>query len=478
MVEQEARMGINLFRLLLIVCAVCALLSGCTQSDEETLIPASTFLELLFVEYDVIDLGSLGGGETRPEALNNNTQIVGSSLKADGMRHAFLWEEGTMTDLFPDHTLRSKAFDINDQGNYVGAFYEKDGFFRWAVELKHAFTSIDGVLRENLHDKEDKGMAKRINEQNLVLGHLNERISSVTGGWEYIKKTVLWQLDEMTFVEHDIFGSGMNDAGHIVGHYGGTPLLVDDSGLTILPIGSAFNTAWINDINDSGVCVGASRFHDWECEWNPGCEPDLSSCKWNSQGVFEALAGGTRAFSINQQGDVVGEGELVTDMGEVGYYRALLWRDAKSIDLNALIPQDSGWRLIRATDINDKGEIIGLGVIDGEMRGYLLKKRLTIRAVLESGHSVHEWLIKIIGPPEVDFYVYLGIDDSLYADATKLSRIPEALRLGPVRTDADGVARVRLPQTAPFYRSALLVQVEAVATKQLSGTIRLLPGRN
>ena len=50
MVEQEARMGINLFRLLLIVCAVCALLSGCTQSDEETLIPASTFLELLFVE--------------------------------------------------------------------------------------------------------------------------------------------------------------------------------------------------------------------------------------------------------------------------------------------------------------------------------------------------------------------------------------------------------------------------------------------
>jgi hypothetical protein len=54
-------------------------------------------------------------------------------------------------------------------------------------------------------------------------------------------------------------------------------------------------------------------------------------------------------------------------------YRAFLWNATAGFqDLNALIPGDSGWTLKSATAINDRGEIVGLGNIHRDDRGFLL----------------------------------------------------------------------------------------------------------
>jgi hypothetical protein len=41
-------------------------------------------------------------------------------------------------------------------------------------------------------------------------------------------------------------------------------------------------------------------------------------------------------------------------------------------DLNALIPADSGWELIRAEAINARGEIVGWGKKGAKIRAFLL----------------------------------------------------------------------------------------------------------
>ena len=42
------------------------------------------------------------------------------------------------------------------------------------------------------------------------------------------------------------------------------------------------------------------------------------------------------------------------------------------VDLNTLLPADSGWVLLSANAINDAGQIVGEGTLDGEPRAFLL----------------------------------------------------------------------------------------------------------
>src|SRR5262249_47627986 len=49
----------------------------------------------------MLDLGTLGGGGSLANGINNLGDVVGWALTADGSRHAFLWNASTrvMTDL-------------------------------------------------------------------------------------------------------------------------------------------------------------------------------------------------------------------------------------------------------------------------------------------------------------------------------------------------------------------------------------------
>jgi probable HAF family extracellular repeat protein len=42
------------------------------------------------------------------------------------------------------------------------------------------------------------------------------------------------------------------------------------------------------------------------------------------------------------------------------------------LDLNNLTPPDSGWLLTEAKDINDAGQIVGIGIVDGRQHAFLL----------------------------------------------------------------------------------------------------------
>ncbi|MGA8620713.1 MAG: hypothetical protein WB660_19580 [Candidatus Sulfotelmatobacter sp.] len=75
------------------------------------------------------DLGTLPGDILSiAYAINDQGQIVGQSIAANGNSRAFIWQNGVMTDLntliAPGSSLSLLyANDINDQGEIVGQAY-------------------------------------------------------------------------------------------------------------------------------------------------------------------------------------------------------------------------------------------------------------------------------------------------------------------------------------------------------------------
>ena len=59
--------------------------------------------------------------------------------------------------------------------------------------------------------------------------------------------------------------------------------------------------------------------------------------------------------------------------GPLGSGRAFLWQNGVMTDLNTLIPASSPWYLQSAQSINEAGEIVGYGTINGETHAFLAK---------------------------------------------------------------------------------------------------------
>jgi probable HAF family extracellular repeat protein len=98
----------------------------------ETYTKAGRRRAVLWENEKMTDLGTLGGRGSFPEAINEHGQIVGTSrtkrpqpsrFRDLGELHAFVWENGVMTDLARRGTgpRRSYAHAINDKSQIVGA---------------------------------------------------------------------------------------------------------------------------------------------------------------------------------------------------------------------------------------------------------------------------------------------------------------------------------------------------------------------
>ena len=69
-------------------------------------------------EFDLVSLGTLGGGFSVASAINNRGEIVGYSRDATGLLHAFSYRNGVMRSL---NNKPCSATAINDAGQIVGS---------------------------------------------------------------------------------------------------------------------------------------------------------------------------------------------------------------------------------------------------------------------------------------------------------------------------------------------------------------------
>lgn len=121
-----------------------------------------------------------------------------------------------------------------------------------------------------------------------------------------------------------------------------------------------------NAINNKNTVVGKASFN--------GSPFTAVPVLWRDDGSYIQLNGNLagEALGINSENRVVG-----TSTGSSGNQTAFLWDNGKFYDLNSLIPANTGWVLIRATAINDKGEITGTGNYNGHTRAFVISPAAT-----------------------------------------------------------------------------------------------------
>jgi probable HAF family extracellular repeat protein len=89
------------------------------------------------------------------------------------------------------------------------------------------------------------------------------------------------------------------------------------------------------------------------------------------QGTIHTLGtlGGSRsgAVAINNAGQLIGVAQTPD-----GIDHPVIWDGGTIHDLATVIPADSGWQLRAAAGINNSGQIVGWGVVNGYQDAYLL----------------------------------------------------------------------------------------------------------
>jgi probable HAF family extracellular repeat protein len=279
---------------------------------------------VLWTDDQMIDLGTLGGGyESTATAVNNRGQVTGfgQNLVSDpffGTQvRLFVWENGVMRDLGtlggPDSPPCGNTV-INESGQIAGCSFTNSipnpvtGIptadpFLWKNGTMTDLGTLGGTV----------GFPSSLNNPGQVAGQ-----SNLAG--DLTAHPFLWDQKK-----------GITDLGTLGGNNGAA--------------------TWVNDAGDvvGEADLPGSQAHD-AFLWRHGVMTDLGNLGLTSF-----------AFAINAERQVVGHSK-VND----GTFRAFLWENrGPMIDLNTLIPSNSSLLLTDALDINERGEIGGLGVPAG-----------------------------------------------------------------------------------------------------------------
>lgn len=347
------------------------------------------------VRYTVIDVGTLGGTFTTPNAINNRGQITGiSNLTGDAIAHAFFWENGNITDLGTLGGPISVGAGINESGEVVvGADTSLSGglqnticataaicrMFIWrdGVNVVPDLGTLDGGTDTGIYDLLSFGEGTSfINNRHQAIGQADIPAIDPNNPPFAISRAFLWERGVTTDLGslgegHNVSASAINDNSQIVGDSefasGPDPVLgfppfhafVWDKG--VMTDLQAFPDAKLSIAlgnNNAGQIVGLSTI--------PG-DADFHTAVW-SKGTLTDL-GTFPGDSDSNANAINGRGQIVGASGGPNTMRAMLWENGVGIDLNTLIPASSGWQLLYADDINARGQITGWGIHDTNPNG-------------------------------------------------------------------------------------------------------------
>ena len=323
---------------------------------------------------DAVDLGTLGGNDSAAMGINASGAIVGNSLAADGKRRAFLWRNETeglieLGALASDHW--SSANDINDSGLIVGTDdIENHG----PNERGFLITPQGGVWNQDLDVNGANDLmaelptlggarsdGKAINNSGLAVGYADP-----SGGSEVAAQ---WDTTAPPLTAVELTGGSMagdvNDGGLIVGAgVWDSPATRRD--LPVLGGGNGF----AHGVNSNDVVVGFGpnaggqrRAQLWA--------PDLVGAYPTATELPSLSGDWSEAYSISDAGFVVGESRVTG-----GDHHAFIWRtDLGMVDLNDLLPVGSIWDYLQvARDINEHGDVVGYGfLLTGEGHAFVME---------------------------------------------------------------------------------------------------------
>ena len=348
-------------RLAFAACSLAALfLIPWRLTPRNPLPAASASQRSLAPRYTLEVLGTLGGDSTEAVALNDHGHVVGRARAEDGSLQAFLYRDGRTLRLptLPSY-LWTYATDISNGGIAVGVACTAEGRIGGHALRWDDPTSPPRIVAPELSDSMQV-TTEGINE----LGHI------ILNAYPPTRHREAWM------VEHGkahLIGKGptgsevtdVNDHGVAAGFIGNRAgrthavLFSKGSAIDLGTLGGEMSDA--NAINNSGAIVGNAQLragYSRACLWLNGTTTDLGTL-----GGTESLARG-----VNEKLQVVGRATTTT-----GDPRAFVWsRSEGMLDLNAVTAPGIGFTLEEARDINERGQICGIGLLKGQTRAFLL----------------------------------------------------------------------------------------------------------
>jgi probable HAF family extracellular repeat protein len=303
--------------------------------------------------YTVVDLaGDSGLVNVRPCDINDLGQVVGS-FGLSSATHSFLYEDGQLTDLGRFGGQWSVASGVNNHGQIAGSVVTTQGATGYLYSREDGYRSIgtfDGLGTR----------VEGISDSGQIVGTAYEG-NSVGRAFSY---------DQGAFTDLGTLGGDGSIAVAVNGHGqvaglstlsdGSMHLCIFEPDGSIRDLGIAIGYAYDGyayDINDAGMVVGRSS-GAFLCDAD-GVVTDLG----NLPGDYHYNS----AYGLNNAGQVVGEAGV-----GLRHFHAFIYEGSQMKDLNSFIAPDSGWELLTAYEINNLGQIVGVGMYQGQRRGFLL----------------------------------------------------------------------------------------------------------
>jgi probable HAF family extracellular repeat protein len=313
------------------------------------------------VNYQIIDLGDLGGIFPNAQDINNSGQVTGrSGITGNTASHAFLYSGGIMQDL---GTL------INPSGNSVGEGINSSGQVTGDSTITsgdtHAFLYSNGVMEDLDTLGGTSSYGRSINDSGQVTG--SSSLADGCGHAFLYSDGVMEDIGALAGC--DARGIYINNSGQITGES-----TIDAVSMTkhaflysdgvMLDLGTLGGTSSFGkSINDIGQVTGGSgtavEFVSHAFLYSDGVMQDLGTLGGNY-----SLGSG-----INNSGHVVGVS--YTSSFEL---TAFLYDGNNMLDLCVLADcSNNGWSDLDARSINDRGDIVGFGLHNGVSRAFLAK---------------------------------------------------------------------------------------------------------
>jgi probable HAF family extracellular repeat protein len=294
---------------------------------------------VVWVNRRIVDLGTFGGNFSVANSINDRNQVVGGATnstpdpysfhemcQADAYPtqvRAFIWDGGLIRNLGTLGGPDSCAVYVNGAGEIAG-----NSFTNFVPNPGTGFPTLDPFFWEKGKGMVDVGslggtlgLALGMNNNGDIAG-----ISNLTGDMHH--HPFLWSE------------GGLRDLGTLGGNDGAAGS-VNDAG----------------DVEGTASLAGDQTSHAFL--WRHGVITDLGTVDGDPCSI---------GFGINSARQIVGTSTDCTN-----FLHAFLWERGQIIDLIAFVPPSAGITLYDAANINDKGAIIGDGVLaNGENRTYAL----------------------------------------------------------------------------------------------------------